>query len=46
MIKSIWETFLHVGGVKDFEEVPETEDPEHPHVKTALFIYSLNSFLF
>jgi len=35
-----------IGGIKDFDESLETTDPEHPHVKTALFIYSLNSFLF
>jgi hypothetical protein len=26
--------------------VPNTSDPEHPHVKAILFIYSLESFLF
>ena len=46
MIKSLWQTFVMVSGIRDFEEVPNTEDPEHPHVKTALFIYSLQSFLF
>ena len=35
-----------IGGIKDFDEILETEDPEHTHVKSALFIYSLNSFLF
>lgn len=35
-----------IAGIKNFKEVPNAEDPEHPHIKTALYIYSLDSFLF
>ena len=46
MIKALWYTFISAAGIKDLDAVPETEDPEHIDVKTALFIYSLNSFIF
>jgi hypothetical protein len=35
-----------VSGIEDLSLVPNTSDPEHPHVKAILFIYSMESFLF
>ena len=35
MIKAVWVTFLQVACITDLQEVPETEDPEHPHSKTV-----------
>ena len=33
-------------GIHDLQKKPECNDIEHPHVKTILFMYSLESFLF
>ena len=35
-----------VAGIDNPNAVPNTSDPEHCHVKTILFIYSLDCFLF
>ena len=45
-VNLIWYTYLKAAGIHDLSEVPNTSDPEHPHVKAILFIYSLDSFLF
>ena len=47
-VKILWTTFFMVAGIngKDLNEVPNYIDPEHPHVKAILFVYSLESFLF
>ena len=45
-VNLIWFTFLKAVGINDLSEVPNTRDPEHPHVKAILYIYSLESFLF
>lgn len=45
-IELIWYSFLSASGIKDLTETPVTSDPEHPHVKAILFLYSLDSFLF
>lgn len=42
----VWHTFAHVAEIGDLNQVPKLEDPEHPHVKAILTIYSLESFLF
>ena len=33
-------------GIDDLKEKPVCDDIEHPHVKTILYMYSLESFLF
>ena len=35
-----------VQGIKDLKKVPVTDKPEHEDVKAALFLYSLQSFLY
>jgi hypothetical protein len=45
-VELIWHTFLKVSGIENLSQVPNTSDPEHPHVKAILFIYSMESFLF
>ena len=45
-VETLWHTFLRIAGVKNLDEVPKLSDPEHPHVKTVLFMYSLECFLF
>ena len=42
----IWKTLIQIAGIDKLNVVPNTSDPEHVHVKTILFIYSLESFLF
>ena len=45
-IELIWNTFLDIAGIKNRKDVPEYKNPEHIHVKIALFMYSLESFLY
>lgn len=45
-IEILWHSFIQVAGVENLKSVPNTTDPEHFHVKTILFIYSLECFLF
>ena len=45
-VEIIWHTFVKVMGIHDLQEIPQCNDIEHPHVKTILFMYSLESFLF
>jgi hypothetical protein len=42
----IWHTFLKVSGIEDLSKVPVISDPDHPHVKAIVFVYSMESFLF
>ena len=47
-VQILWTTFFKVAGIelKDLNKAPICDDPEHPHVKAILFVYSLESFLF
>lgn len=45
-LRVIWFTFLKISGVKNFDRIPNTKDPESTDVKTALFMYSMQSFLY
>ena len=45
-IEMIWKLFLKLAGVKDLQRVPVTDDPNHEDVKTILYIYSMESFLY
>ena len=47
-INLLWVTFFKVAGIQDsdLKKVPVCDEPEHPHVKTIIFVYSLESFLF
>ena len=42
----IWLSFLKVCGIRDLRRIPQIEDPEHPHVKTIIFLYTMESFVF
>ena len=45
-VNLIWFTYIKTVGIDDLSEVPNTSDPNHPHVKAILYMYSLDSFLF
>jgi hypothetical protein len=45
-VELIWHSFLKVAGIKNLKSMPNTSDPEHTDVKTILFMYSLECFLF
>jgi hypothetical protein len=45
-IKIIWLTLLKVAKIDDLSKSPQTVDPDHKDVKTILFIYSIESFLY
>ena len=45
-VNLIWFTYIKTVGIDDLSEVPNTNDPNHPHVKAILYMYSLDSFLF
>ena len=42
----MWLTFLKVAKVENLKAVPVTSDPKHPHVKAAMFLYSIESFIY
>ena len=42
----IWFTFAEAANIGHLSQVPKLSDPEHPHVKAILNLYSLESFLF
>ena len=46
LIELLWYSFLKVAGIDNLKTVPNTSDPNHAHVKTILFIYSMECFLF
>ena len=45
-VNLIWDTFVNSVGITDLGQIPNTSNPEHPHVKAILYMYSLDSFLF
>jgi hypothetical protein len=45
-IELIWHTFLKVAKIDNLSEVPVVSNPDHPHVKAILFMYSMESFLY
>ena len=45
-IELIWHTFLKVAKIQDLKKVSVTSNPNHPHVKAILFMYSMESFLY
>jgi hypothetical protein len=42
----IWHTLLKVAKIEDLSKVPDLSDPDNIDVKTILFIYSMESFLY
>ena len=44
-VELIWNTLFNVLAI-DLDTVPKTSDPDHKDVKTCLFIYSMESFLY
>ena len=45
-IELVWLTYFKVAQILDLKEVPVTSDPKHPHVKAALYLYSIESFIY
>jgi hypothetical protein len=45
-ISLLWLTFLNTAGISDLKKVPNTSDPNHQDVKTIMFIYSMETFLY
>lgn len=45
-IKMMWITFLKIAGIENLQVLPVYKDPHHVHVKVALFMYSMESFLY
>ena len=45
-IRLLWYTFLDVVGIKDLDSVPDIRDPEGPDTKAAMYMYSMESFLY
>ena len=37
---------MRAAGIDNLKDIPNTSDPEHPHVKAILIIYSFECFLF
>lgn len=46
MIKLLWKTFLEIADVNDLNRIPNTNDFEGPDVKAAMYMYSMESFLY
>ena len=42
----LWFTFLKVAKIHNLDELPVVSDPHHEHVKTCIFLYSMESFLY
>ena len=45
-IRLLWYTFLEVVGIKDLDSIPDIKDPEGPDTKAAMYMYSMESFLY
>lgn len=45
-IRLLWYTFLDIAGIKNLDTVPNTKDFDMPDVKTAMYMYSMESFLY
>jgi hypothetical protein len=45
-IRLLWYTFLDVVGIKDLDSVPDIRDPEGQDTKAAMYMYSMESFLY
>ena len=45
-IRVLWFTFLEVAGIKDLDKVPNITDPDGPDIKAAMYMYSMESFLY
>ena len=45
-IRLLWYTFLEVVGVQNVDKVPNIKDPMGPDTKAALYMYSMESFLY
>ena len=42
----LWYTFVKVVGIEDMDSVPNLRDPEGPDTKAAMYMYSMESFLY
>ena len=45
-IELVWLTYFKVAKIVDLKEVPVTSDPNHPHVRAAMYLYSIESFIY
>ena len=45
-IRLLWYTFLEVVGIQNLDKVPDIKDPEGPDTKAAMYMYSMESFLY
>ena len=45
-IELVWLTYFKVAKVENLKAVPVTSDPDHPHVKAAMYLYSIESFIY
>lgn len=45
-IKLIWYTFLEIAGIENLDAVPNTNNFDKPDVKAAMYMYSMESFLY
>ena len=45
-IELVWLTYFKVAKIVNLKEVPVTSDPDHPHVRAAMYLYSIESFIY
>ena len=45
-IRLLWYTFLEVAGIDDLDRVPKIGNPNGPDIKAAMYMYSMESFLY
>lgn len=45
-IRLLWYTFLEVAGIDDLDRVPNIGNPNGPDIKAAMYMYSMESFLY
>ena len=45
-VRLLWYTFIEVIGIKNLDSIPDIKDPEGPDTKAAIYMYSMESFLY
>ena len=45
-IELLWYTFLDIAGIKNLDSIPNTRDFDSADVKAAMYMYSMESFLY
>ena len=45
-VRLLWYTFLKVVGIQNLDSIPNIKDPEGSSTKAAMYMYSMESFLY